>query len=140
MQSFNTLVAIIAGLRSEWVKHAMQQPHVKSLGMWEARVLNDLIVWTTSEGDFKHIRKTIAALSEAKPAASGSADATSSTDVHSSTTRSRAASEGKPPAPPMCIPFFGMLTVLFHLAHQLTISFRRLFVMLTPLQFSSRFD
>ena len=108
MQSFNTLVAIIAGLKSEWVSKAMRQHHVKGLGMWETRVFNDLVVWTTTEGDFKHIRRTVEALAEAKPATANSADA-SSTDGHSSTTRSRAASEGKPPPPPMCIPFFGTL-------------------------------
>ncbi len=107
MQSFNTLVAIIAGLRSQWVVKAMGQHHVKGLGMWETRVLNDLSVWTTSEGDFKHIRRTIETLAEAKPATAGSTDA-SSADGHS-TTRSRAASEGKPPPPAMCIPFFGEL-------------------------------
>ena len=36
MKNFNALVAIIAGLRSEWVAKAKQQAYNK-IGTWEAR-------------------------------------------------------------------------------------------------------
>ncbi|TCD60852.1 hypothetical protein EIP91_009401 [Steccherinum ochraceum] len=102
------LVAIIAGLKSDWVTKAAKQAWSR-VGIWENRMLNDLIVYTTPAGDFKYMRSTVDALTESKPLA-GAQDASNvSTDGQSSTTRSRATSEGRPPAPPpSCIPFFGM--------------------------------
>ena len=101
-------MAILSGLGSDWVKKALRQSNVKP-GIWESRMLRDLQQWTTSEGDFKHIRSTVDALAEAKPARTTmSPEATNlSTDGLATTSRSRAASEGKPPPPPSCIPFFG---------------------------------
>lgn len=76
--------------------------------MWENRMLRDLQQWTTNEGDFKHIRQTIEALAESKPTNAASPDgSTIGNEGQPSTTRSRATSEGKPPAPSGCIPFFG---------------------------------
>lgn len=78
------------------------------VGMWENRMLSDLIVWTTSAGDFKYIRANVDALAEAKTVPGAQDPSNISTDGQSSTTRSRATSEGKPPPPPpSCIPFFG---------------------------------
>lgn len=112
MKSFNTLVAILAGLDSPWVKQALRQSNAK-LGIWENRMLRDLQQWATSEDDFKHIRSTIEALIEAKSGTAVSTDAYNhSTESNSSTSRSRATSELKAPAPPSCIPFFGELGVV----------------------------
>ncbi|GJE92944.1 ras GEF domain-containing protein [Phanerochaete sordida] len=105
LKNFSTLVAILSGLDSQWVKKALRQSNAKP-GIWESRMLRDLLQWTTSDGDFKHIRSTIDNLSQAKPRSS--TDATNTSAEAQSTARSRAASEGKPPAPPACIPFFGV--------------------------------
>ena len=104
MKNFNALVAIIAGLRSEWVAKAKQQAYNK-IGTWEARMLRDLTDWTTSAGDFKHIRQTVDSLVEAR---TGTQDTPiKSSDSQAVTGRSRAASDSKPPSDPACIPFFG---------------------------------
>ena len=104
LKNFNALVAIIAGLRSEWVAKARGQTYNK-IGTWEARMLRDLTDWTASAGDFKHIRQTVDALVDARAGAQDGG-AHKSADGQS-TTRSRAASDSKPPADPACIPFFG---------------------------------
>ncbi|EKM52709.1 uncharacterized protein PHACADRAFT_261303 [Phanerochaete carnosa HHB-10118-sp] len=104
LRNFNALVAILAGLDSHWVKRALRQSNDKP-GIWESRMLRDLQQWTTSDGDFKHIRTTIDSLAEAKP---GSPDSATPNAETQSATRSRAASEGNPPTPPACIPFFGV--------------------------------
>lgn len=107
LRNFNTLVAILAGLDSHWVKDALRQSNAK-LGMWENRMLRDLQQWTTSEGNFKHIRQTIEALAESKSTNVASPDgSTMGTEGLPSTSRSRATSEGKLPALRGCIPFFG---------------------------------
>lgn len=77
------------------------------LGIWETRMLQDLIVWTTSEGHFKHIRHTVDALAEAKTI-SGYQDCSNSSTDGQSSSRSRATSDGKPPPPSACVPFLGM--------------------------------
>lgn len=102
------LVAIIAGLRGEWTQKAMRQGQGR-LGIWETRMLQDLTVWTTSDGHFKHIRQTVDALVEAKTVSNLQDSSNVSTDGQSSGTRSRATSDGKPPAPSTCIPFLGKL-------------------------------
>ena len=104
LKNYNALVAIIAGLRSEWVAKAKAQT-VSKIGTWEARMLRDLTDWTTSAGDFKHIRQTVDSLVEAR---SSTQDASiKSSDSQAVTGRSRAASDSKPPQDPACIPFFG---------------------------------
>lgn len=106
LKNFNSLVAILAGLDSQWVKKALRQSNAKP-GIWENRMLRDLQQWATSEGDFKHIRTTIDNLAEAKPKTSMAGDPAHPPETQSAA-RSRAASEGKPPPPPACIPFFGV--------------------------------
>lgn len=107
MRSFHTLVAVLAGLDSPWVKRALRQSHAK-IGIWENRMLRDLQQWSSSEDDFKHIRHTVEALAEAKSTTVRTSDASNlSTDGQSSNSRSRATSELKPPPPAGCIPFFG---------------------------------
>ena len=107
MRNFHTLVAVLAGLDSQWVKRALRQSHAK-IGIWENRMLRDLQQWASSEDDFKYIRHTVQALAEAKSTTAGTSEASNlSTDGQSSNPRSRAASELKPPPPAGCIPFFG---------------------------------
>ncbi|RDX47589.1 ras GEF [Lentinus brumalis] len=111
MKNFTSLVAIIAGLRSEWVAKAKQQAFSK-IGTWEARMLRDLTDWTASAGDFKHIRQTVDSLVEAR--SSTQDPPMKSTEGSSATTRSRAASDSKPPTDPACIPFFGVYLAQLH--------------------------
>ncbi|PIL25964.1 hypothetical protein GSI_11718 [Ganoderma sinense ZZ0214-1] len=105
LKNFNALVAIITGLKSDWVAKAKQQAFAK-IGAWEARMLRDLTAWTSSVGDFKHIRQTVDSLVEAK--SSTQEGPVKSADGQAQTTRSRAASDSKPPQDPACIPFFGV--------------------------------
>ncbi|THH30302.1 hypothetical protein EUX98_g3880 [Antrodiella citrinella] len=108
LRNFHLLVAVIAGLRSNWVTKATKQAWNR-VGMWESRMLNNLILWTTAAGDFKYIRATVNSLAEAKSTVPPQDASNVSTDGQSSTTRSRATSEGKPPPPPpTCVPFFGV--------------------------------
>ena len=104
LRNFNALVAIITGLKSDWVAKAKQQAFTK-IGTWEARMLRDLTAWTSSVGDFKHIRQTVDSLVEAK--SSAQEGPVKSADGQTQTTRSRAASDSKPPQDLACIPFFG---------------------------------
>ena len=100
-------MAILAGLDDDWTKKALRQANVKP-GMWENRMLQDLQDWSTNEGDFIYIRQTVEALSETKPVVAQSTDGSVAGDPQSANaSRSRAASELKPPPPPACVPFFG---------------------------------
>ncbi|KAI8990426.1 hypothetical protein BD414DRAFT_437955 [Trametes punicea] len=114
LKNFNALVAVIAGLRSEWVAKAKQQAFNK-IGAWESRMLRDLKEWTSPVGDFRHIRQTVDALVEAKTMPVGPQDSTSKNgDGPAAIGRSRAASDSKPPTPPACIPFFGVYLAQVH--------------------------
>ena len=110
MKSFNTLVSVLAGLDTPWVKKALRQTSAKP-GIWESRMLRDLQQWATNEDDFKHIRQAIETLAEAKPVPTSTStaqgDAGAGDDKTASSSRSRAPSELKPPQPPACVPFFG---------------------------------
>lgn len=109
LKNYHLLVAVLGGLDSTWVQKALKQTQSKKPGIWESRMLRDLRQWSTSQDDFKHIRQTVDALAEAKTRTAGSPDpSTSGIDGQVTTSRSRAASEGKPPSPPACVPFFGM--------------------------------
>ncbi|OJT12320.1 hypothetical protein TRAPUB_11095 [Trametes pubescens] len=114
LKNFNALVAIIAGLHSEWVAKAKQQAFNK-VGAWESRMLRDLTDWTSPMGDFKHIRQTVDSLAEAKSMPPGAQDTTAkSPDGQTNGSRSRAASDSKPPTPPACIPFIGVYLAQIH--------------------------
>ena len=78
MSNFNTLVAIITALGSEWVMKAMRRPGWHRVGIWENRMLKDLKLFASRKDDFKHIRQTVAAIVDVKPmdvASSGGTDA-----------------------------------------------------------------
>jgi GDP/GTP exchange factor required for growth at low temperature len=107
MSNFNTLVAIIAGLRSELVNRAMHR-FWNRVGMWEIRMLNDLKVYTSHSDDFMHVRRTVDAIADAKPldvsSRAASVVSTSGTD-----SKGKIHSEAKLPIPSACIPFIGQL-------------------------------
>ncbi|KAH9920878.1 ras GEF [Epithele typhae] len=111
MKNHFALVAIIAGLRSDWVAKARRQTYTR-ISNWEARVLRDLTDWTTSAGDFKHIRQMLDSLVEARTGAQDGP--VKSSDGTPATSRSRAASDSKPPTDPACIPFFGVYLAQLH--------------------------
>jgi Gdp/GTP exchange factor required for growth at low temperatures len=106
MNNFNTLVAIMAGLRSEWVDKAMRRfwPRV---GMWESRMFKDLKVWTNDDDDFKFMRDSISNMLDAKPLDVNShASVTSTMGTDDQSGKGRSASEIKV-LPIACIPFIG---------------------------------
>ncbi|PCH43076.1 ras GEF [Wolfiporia cocos MD-104 SS10] len=106
LKNFNTLVAIVAGLLSHWVKKAMQQCPER-LRLHDRRILDDLTSWTSKRGHFMYIRHTVEALTEAKPIEVNPQDV-STAGADAQPARSRATSECKPPSAPACVPFFGV--------------------------------
>ncbi|THH14380.1 hypothetical protein EW146_g5939 [Bondarzewia mesenterica] len=105
LDNYGTLVAIIAGLRSEWVSKAMRKSWHR-LNSFNQRIFNDLTSFCDSADHFGHIRNAVAAMSEAKASAAATEDTASS--ARSSMTRSKSASEGKPVKPAACVPFLGI--------------------------------
>ncbi|KAI0339067.1 ras GEF [Trametopsis cervina] len=109
LKNYHLLIAVLAGLDSVWVQKALKQTQAKKPGIWESRMLRDLHEWSTNQEDFKHIRNTVDALAEAKTRIVGSPESSQAGAAsQSSTSRGRAASEGKAPATPSCVPFFGV--------------------------------
>jgi GDP/GTP exchange factor required for growth at low temperature len=76
LNSFNTLVAIVAGLRSEWVSRAMK-PGWDRVNVYNLRILKDLTSFADPADDFKHIRRAVAQLTDHKLAAGASEEAAS---------------------------------------------------------------
>ncbi|KAJ7270684.1 hypothetical protein B0H12DRAFT_1093382 [Mycena haematopus] len=99
LSSFNTLVAIISGLRSPWVSQALKT--WKGVGRWEIRVFNDLKEYVTSAEDFKYIRQAIADIKSQDHASVVSGDA----DVRASKHKSIATDHKATAA---CVPFIGV--------------------------------
>ncbi|KII90143.1 hypothetical protein PLICRDRAFT_174923 [Plicaturopsis crispa FD-325 SS-3] len=107
--NYNTLVAVIAGLRSEWVTKAMRRWWSR-VGMWETRMFNDLTEYVSPTDDFKYIRQSVASMADAKPINIGSHTASvvsggGTADGHSAKSKT---SENKPPPPSACVPFIGV--------------------------------
>ncbi|EGO03000.1 hypothetical protein SERLA73DRAFT_158671 [Serpula lacrymans var. lacrymans S7.3] len=107
LSNFNTLVAILAGLRSEWATRAMHR-HWNRVGIWETQMLNKLTQFTTSADYFKAMHEAISAMIDAKPmnisSHTSSVVSGSATDGQSS--KSKATSDSKTPT--ACIPFIGV--------------------------------
>jgi len=102
LSSFNTLVAIISGLRSPWVSQALKT--WRSVGRWEMRVFNDLKVYVTSADDFKYIRQAIA---DTKSQEVGShASVVSGGDNDPRASRRKSTTDHKPTS--ACVPFIGV--------------------------------
>lgn len=99
LNNFSSMVAIVAGLRSDWVSRAMKRGwepvHLPNL-----RILRDLTSFMDRSDDFKHIRRAVAQLTDPKLAAGASEEASS---VRSST-RGKL-TDGKPPTG---VPFLGV--------------------------------
>ncbi|KAJ7454913.1 hypothetical protein B0H11DRAFT_1875011 [Mycena galericulata] len=102
LSSFNTLVAIISGLRSPWVSQALKT--WRSVGRWEMRVFNDLKVYVTSADDFKYIRQAIA---DTKSQDVGShASVVSGGDNDPRASKRKSMTDHKPTS--ACVPFIGV--------------------------------
>ncbi|KAH8980465.1 hypothetical protein EDB92DRAFT_1953933 [Lactarius akahatsu] len=99
MNNFSSVMAIVAGLRSDWVSRAMKRGW-EPLGVHDLRILKDLTVLTDPTDDFKHIRGAVARLTDPKLAAGASEEASS---VRSST-RGKL-TDGKPATG---VPFLGI--------------------------------
>ncbi|KAF5329123.1 hypothetical protein D9758_017145 [Tetrapyrgos nigripes] len=110
--SFNTLVAIITGLESEWVTRAMKK-NMNKLTLWESRMFSDFRTYISNVDNFKYIRRAVDAIADAKPL--------NSTTTHSgSVTSGSAPSLDKPIVPSACIPFIGIYLSQLHQYNQLT--------------------
>jgi Gdp/GTP exchange factor required for growth at low temperatures len=130
MSSFATLVAIIAGLSSQWVTRAMQKSGWSRVGLWEKRMLKDLKMFVDNKDDFVHLRHNIAAIVDAKPQNDASVSTTnlpssSGTGVGAEASMASVGGKGKNPAdrqPPIsmaCVPFIGVYLAQLKRANQL---------------------
>ncbi|KAJ7440137.1 ras guanine nucleotide exchange factor domain-containing protein [Mycena latifolia] len=108
LSSFNTLVAIISGLRSPLVTQAIKT--WKGVGKWEMRVFNDLKVYVTSTDDFKYIRQAIA---EKKSQDVGSpTSVVSGSDKNARAGKRKSTPDDKPNS--ACVPFIGVYLSQLH--------------------------
>ncbi|KAF7297266.1 hypothetical protein MIND_00959800 [Mycena indigotica] len=108
MNSFNTLVAIVAALLSPVVGQAVRW---KSIPKWEGRVFRDLKAYCTSHDDFKHIRAAIADTKSQDVNSSVSEDSRRK----SATVDAGTNNPNKPkPKSPACIPFIGVYLSQLH--------------------------
>ena len=102
-------MAIIAGLRSEWVNKAMQR-YWGRVRLWENGIFQKLKQFTSPDDDFKAMRNAIAAMVDSKPLNATTHTSTimsnSSTDLPSG--KSRGPNDTKAKAPSACIPFIGV--------------------------------
>ncbi|KAF8064023.1 hypothetical protein FPV67DRAFT_1671776 [Lyophyllum atratum] len=110
MCNFSTLVAIITGLKSDWVTKAMKRPGWSRVGIWENRMFKDLKVFTASFEDFKHIRQAVADIVDAKPldASSHAASVVSGGNTDSSQSGKGKTGGDRPAAATACVPFIGV--------------------------------
>ncbi|KDQ17002.1 hypothetical protein BOTBODRAFT_222502 [Botryobasidium botryosum FD-172 SS1] len=110
--NFSSLVALIAGLQSQWVTSAMQRSWGR-VGMWEMRVFADLKAFTSPSENFKYIRQATVALADSRSWKTQEAIGQTVSNVNS------------PPSGPKnkeqdsyCVPFLGMyLSELSEYAH-----------------------
>lgn len=103
--AFNTLISLLAGLRSQWVTRAVGKRWEK-LGSSEARVYRDLRLVTGAAGDFRYIRQEVEAAIEAEPVSINPRDSSAiGVDAPSA---GKGKGEGKIQPRTACIPFLGM--------------------------------
>ncbi|EIM84381.1 ras GEF [Stereum hirsutum FP-91666 SS1] len=115
VNNYSTLVAIIAGLRSEWVTKVMRTSWHR-VNVYNRRMFKDLTAFTDSTDDFVHIRNTVAAMSDdAKATVSEDPVAPAKNHTH----RHRATSDLKPAKPQSCVPFIGIYLSPLHRFSQL---------------------
>ncbi|KAJ7042906.1 hypothetical protein C8F04DRAFT_1029796 [Mycena alexandri] len=112
LASFNTLVAIISGLRNPWVTQAIKS--WKGVGRWEMRVFNDLKVYVTSAEDFKYIRQAIADTKSQDVGSHASVVSGGDNDPRASKRKSTTADHHVHKPSSACVPFIGVyLSQLF---------------------------
>ncbi|KAJ7161005.1 hypothetical protein C8R46DRAFT_1164641 [Mycena filopes] len=112
LSSFNTLVAIISGLRNPWVTQAIKS--WKGVGRWEMRVFNDLKVYVTSAEDFKYIRQAIADTKSQDVGSHASVVSGGDNDARASKRKSTTADHHAHKPSSACVPFIGVyLSQLF---------------------------
>ena len=99
-------MAIVAGLRSDWVHRAMKRGWDR-VSVYNLRILKDLTSFADSADDFKHVRRAVAQLTDPKLATGASEEAAS---VRSSA-RGRLA-DGKAP-PQACLSLVCFYYALF---------------------------
>ncbi|KAH7928036.1 ras GEF [Leucogyrophana mollusca] len=105
LSNFNTLVAILAGIRNEWVVKAMKR-HWNRVGETENQLLHKLTQFTTAVDDFKALHEAVTAMVDAKPMNVGShASSIISNGATDQSSRSRTTIESKTPS--ACVPFVG---------------------------------
>ena len=117
-------MAIVAGLRSDWVSRVMKRGWDR-VNVYNLRILKDLTSFADSGDDFKHIRGAVAQLTDPKLAAGASEEAAS---VRSSV-RGRL-TDGKADTG---VPFLGVYPSTFWSGKAL-IGYGRLGIYLAPLQ------
>ncbi|KIY44884.1 ras GEF [Fistulina hepatica ATCC 64428] len=66
MKNFNILMAILMALDSAWVHEAMANLWNR-MGIWETRMLSDLKMYATPEGEYKYIRRALESIADSKP-------------------------------------------------------------------------
>ncbi|KAI0030459.1 hypothetical protein K488DRAFT_26430, partial [Vararia minispora EC-137] len=103
LNNYSTLVAIIAGLRSDWVTRAMHKLWNR-VNVYNLRMLNDLSSFASSEDDFAHVQIAVRTLEEAK--AGGNDEASS--------TKGSATKGGKETPPAAGVPFVGIYLSQLH--------------------------
>ncbi|KAG6331060.1 hypothetical protein ID866_8029 [Astraeus odoratus] len=104
LSNFHTLAAILAGLRSEWVKKAMYR-HWNRVGPWEIQVFQKLSQFVTAEDDFKAMSQAITAMVDAKPM---DVRSHASTIMSGSTSDSHSKAKPNEALPSACVPFIGV--------------------------------
>ena len=108
LSNFNTLVAILAGLRSEWATRAMHRLWNR-VGIWENQMMQKLTQFTSAVDSFKAMREAIKAMVDAKPlnTSSHASSVINVNTVDSQFSKGKSASDGKIPS--ACVPFIGEL-------------------------------
>ncbi|EAU87807.1 hypothetical protein CC1G_09426 [Coprinopsis cinerea okayama7 len=111
LSNFNSLVAIITGLQSDWVNKVMRKVSWSKVGTFETRVFRNLKTFVSSADGFAHIRRAVESIVDAKPMESSSHASSiisGSTGTEGQQTRSRSGTDSKPPVPTACVPFIGV--------------------------------
>ncbi|KAH7882692.1 hypothetical protein F5I97DRAFT_1816323 [Phlebopus sp. FC_14] len=103
--NFNTLVAILAGLRNEWVNKAMHR-HWSRVGPWEMQIFQKLSRFVIAEDDFKAMHQAITAMVDAKPLDVRSHASTVLSNSTSDSQSRRKSNDNKIPS--ACVPFIGV--------------------------------
>jgi len=105
LSNFHTLVAIVAGLESEFVHRVMGRSWAR-VGMWETQVFGKLKQFADAGNDFKAMHEALAAMVDAKPLTSQGSSGVS--NAASETQGSKGKTSGESKIPTACVPFIGL--------------------------------